>query len=780
MTRKKAKATDVGGADTQNGGSALPVKSNSPPPPPAPSTPTLVICRNKYPIDPAVFFDLVKIRRLIDDATSLAVRAANGTTSSSLNNSLNGSNGMLSGSDAEILGIGSSRGGGNAKLSRERKHRMREHATQKLSQAYRLDEIATSVVTMQSASALEDVAKFVLQREETNVDAQYVHFFHEKIPSRALAASTTLDTLNDIIHRMPTEASTYRTRAVTRMFKRDATGAVKDLTDGLATFRLYHTQAQNEQRDLVLAKDAAKAARDYNREAKVAEKDQPSSLEPQFLFHRANTYLTMACDYIADALHGQPPRDAPPPTTSEGEQPKVDPQEKEAARARAEARKYVRTYAKRALRDYMGFLGHLEYTPGLSAEYTEAFLQKIAASTATTNGRHSNDSRSRAEKLLDIDAHSQSGISDALVKYDQRQDASNAPMLDIPKPKIYKVNALFAPNPPADLPPFPPSTSSPTIPPLSHPAIDLPSLSESLTYHPLLTEVLHSLLLAHALVQTSAKEHQRHAYMTARLARVLDGYPVFLAARSPSRGDWSEILRRTGNYLQLQTASWDKLCTPAPPPGGRGQRQGSKSGGTAVVRKGSAAAVAEKETAEQKRERIKRAAIEGAMGDERVVDEETFRRSVAAREALAEKLEKEEAEADEKAAKNGAANSSLLTNGSDTECNGSKTSEDHASTASAAPEDKPLLNKDRTTSSNYGNEASKDYPISTDRADLIVRWIREAPPPSSSLEGSEGGAKKKSRSSAAAKGRLRKMASQTTTASVETGMEQSVESLTVD
>ncbi len=140
------------------------------------------------PIDPALFFDLVKIRRLIDDATSLAVRAANGTTSASLYSSLHATNGMFNGTDAEILGIGSARGGGgHAKLSRERKHRMREHATQKLSHAYHLDEIASSVATMQSASALEDVAKHVLQRDEQNAEAQYVHFFHEKIPSMGVA-----------------------------------------------------------------------------------------------------------------------------------------------------------------------------------------------------------------------------------------------------------------------------------------------------------------------------------------------------------------------------------------------------------------------------------------------------------------------------------------------------------------------------------------------------------------------------------------------------------------
>ena len=651
-----------------------------------------------------MFFDLVKIRRLIDDATSLAVRAANGTTSSSLSNSLNASNGILSGSDAEILGIGSSRGGGNAKLSRERKHRMREHATQKLSQAYRLDEIATSVSTMQSASALEDVAKFVLQREESNVDAQYVHFFHEKIPSRALAQSTTLDTLNTIIGRMPTEASTYRTRAVTRMFKNDANGAIKDLTDGLATFRLYHTQHQNEQRDLVLAKDATKS-KEYGREAKVDEKDQPSSLEPQFLFHRGNTYLSIACEFIAAALHGQHPRDTQPQTTDT--QPKLDPQEKEAARARAEARKYVRTHAKRALRDYLAYLGHLDYTPGLSAEYTEAFLQKVASAT---NG-HGN--RSRAERLLDIDAHSQPGISDALVKYEQKRNTDNA-LPEIPKPKIHKLSSLFAAVAPADLPPFPAITRQEP-----HPMFNLPEFSEAVTYHPLLTDVLHSILLCHSLIQTSNKEHQRHAYMTARVARVCDGYPIFLAARSPARADWIEIVRRSGNFLGLQN-TWEKLCAPAPL-AGQHEKQ-SKA-----------------ETPEQKRERIKRQAIEGAMGDERVVDEESFKRSVRAREALAAK---EEEEFDKSG---GNFENASPVNG-------------HAPKRWAQGED------------------GKEYPISTERAEAIVKWIREAPPPS--FTAGEGGTKKKARSGV--KGRVRKATGHVDVDGEGTGLEQSIESLTVD
>jgi len=110
----------------------------------------------------------------------------------------------MNGADAEVLGITHGRGGGgNAKLSSERKFRMREHATSKLSHAYRLDEIAASVATMQSASALEDVAKHVLQRNDQDPEAQYVHFFHEKIPSRAMAESTSLAPLTEIINACP-------------------------------------------------------------------------------------------------------------------------------------------------------------------------------------------------------------------------------------------------------------------------------------------------------------------------------------------------------------------------------------------------------------------------------------------------------------------------------------------------------------------------------------------------------------------------------------------------
>jgi hypothetical protein len=112
-------------------------------------------------ISPTIFSSVLQIRTLVDEATHLAVRAHN----------------PLSGPH------------GTGKISRERQFRMYELAVEKLARAYALDEVAASVASMQSASAVEEVAGKVLERarargEEPSRDARYVYFFCEKIPSR--------------------------------------------------------------------------------------------------------------------------------------------------------------------------------------------------------------------------------------------------------------------------------------------------------------------------------------------------------------------------------------------------------------------------------------------------------------------------------------------------------------------------------------------------------------------------------------------------------------------
>ncbi|KAJ4300581.1 hypothetical protein N0V88_003260 [Collariella sp. IMI 366227] len=534
------------------------------------------------PIDPAVFFDLVKIRRHVDEATNLAVRAASGVTSIGQRN-LPGSH------HAHALGFGfGPRPPPQAKLSPERKHRMREQATQKLTRAYQLDEIATSVATMQGASSLEEVASLVLQRNPQSPDAKYVHFFHEKIPSRQLAESTSLIPLSEIIDDRPTDPEPLRTRAMVRVLKQDYHGAVDDLTDALKLHRLYrpaHAVPKVSQ-ELQLHGSVRR-----QEDVILKEEEQPSSLEMQLLFQRASVYLAIACGHVSAALlppvqesvsrpsrttnghSGTPPDE---PGMEKQPQPELSSAEKEAQRKMAEARKLVRHNAKRALRDYTAFLSHFEYTPDLPIEIAEDFTRKV---NSAING-------ARAPRL-----HSYSPVQ---------------------------------------------------------------TTTETLTCHPLLTDALHALLLCHSLIQTSAKELLRHAYMVARLARLADGYPVFQSSRCPARADWIEVLRSSGNWIQL-AGSWEDLCAPAPLPLFQSTGHGSTpvpvslpllkqpkalpalTQGTDNPEPPTAASAGETaaDVEKHRKDRIAKQAVIDALTNERVTDESSFRLAVRARQLRA-------------------------------------------------------------------------------------------------------------------------------------------------
>lgn len=708
-----------------------------------------------HPIDPAVFYDLVKIRRAVDEATNLAVRATSGLTSSALSSSLNAGNGMLGG--AAALGIGYGGGGGSAKLSRERKHRMRELATQKLSQAYHLDEIAASVATMQSTSTLEDVAQLVLQRSATDIDAKYVHFFHEKIPSRMMAQCTPLDVLNEIIAERPNDGSPLRTRALTRIFKEDYTNAARDLTEGLAICRYMIAQHRAGKDQLVLARTIKEQyGRDWRSEMKVEEEDQPNSLETQLLFHRAGIYFTIACQHVDAALDGlkeaeqanqnmngslNPEGDEPPPLNAA---------EKEAHRRRLEARKAVKTNAKRALRDYIAFLSQFDYTPGLASEIAEEFLRRV---NSAANGYNNKPAKSSSTpRLLDSPSSPSSPVSDALVPHRKPSpnysDRSNWPQL--PPPEIYQVSQLFSSTPPASLPPYPNSNGASftsSIPSsiqqsaASAAASAFADSHEAITYHPLLTDALHSLLLCHALLQTPPKELLRHAHNAARLARVCDGYPIFLAARSPARADWIEVLRRAGNWIQLQQ-SWETLCRPAPLPGHGNSSSSHPSNELSKMGAGSAPSAAKPETEAQKRERQKHEAILEALADERVVDEESFQRAVRARERRAREDEETEAK---------------LNRAAGTTTNGVSATSSTVTPTSPAPAPK-----------RWAQEDGKEYPISTERAEAISRWVKEAPLTV------EGGKKGKGKGKGSTKGKKASLRDD------DTGLEGSVGALSVE
>ncbi|KAI0861860.1 hypothetical protein F4860DRAFT_160583 [Xylaria cubensis] len=632
------------------------------------------------PVDPSVFYDLVKIRQLVDGATDLAVRAANGVASSALSNSLAGG----AAHQMQALGLGFGNTGG-AKLSPERRFRMREQATQKLSRAYHLDEIASSVATMQSTSTLENVAGLVLQRAPHDPDANYVHFFHEKIPSRQLAECTDLRVLDMIIGQRPSDCEPLRTRAIVRMFKEDFEGAAQDLTTALSVCRLNRPHRPFAEESMQLERRAGRR-RDN---PPLDEKDQPSSTEVQLLFQRAGCYLTLACDHVEFALArhlagqaAEPPKDTNGVNNDNGNGPAVaegvsqsttaDPGDQAPTKKQLESRKTVRLYAKRALRDYMEYLKHFHYSPNLPIEVSDDFSRQVNQAT------HRNKRYYGQSRLASQDPNSPTGSSIGHT--------------------VYPLATLFTATPPADLPPYPSvdivhATSASS----SFSAVE--TASEVVTYHPLLTDALHSLLLCHTLVQTSTKELQRHAYMVARLARLADGYPVFQASRSPARADWIEVLRRAENWVELGS-SWEALCAPAPLPIPPSVNNVSAAT-TSVNALSIAGPVSPTETDEQRQERMRHQAIIEALEDERVNDEASFKAAILARQ--------KRAEADQ------AQNQVQAIGPSATSPN-----------TGSAPK-------------RWAVDDGREYPILTERAEAVARWIREAP----TVSGTGAGKRKK-------------------------------------
>ncbi len=125
------------------------------------------------PIDPGVFRNVTSIRKLIDEAAELSVRASSGLSAAALGALRNGGSSMnLSGSSwsaVQSLGINpmgdfsNVNGGRNSSMSPAMVHRLRVLAVQKLAEAYKLDEIASSVMVMQGGSVFDDIAERVLK-----------------------------------------------------------------------------------------------------------------------------------------------------------------------------------------------------------------------------------------------------------------------------------------------------------------------------------------------------------------------------------------------------------------------------------------------------------------------------------------------------------------------------------------------------------------------------------------------------------------------------------------
>ncbi|KZT02030.1 uncharacterized protein LAESUDRAFT_685815 [Laetiporus sulphureus 93-53] len=295
------------------------------------------------PIDPGVFRSVTTIRRLIDEASELSVRASSGLSAVALG-SLKGVGAGMNASPwatAQSLGLnplGEGNGGRNFAMSSTRVHRLRALAVQKLAAAYRMDEIASSVMVMQGGSVFDDIAEHVLRFDPNDVDARYVHFFHEKIPSRQLAESTTTTLLDELIAAHPQRLEFYRTRGIVHCFRDEYALAVKDFSHALkearATRRAKHAHHNNmsgeKQRGKGHKKKGKSSGGKSNGQAPPngtcpsasfgdlpivdgpdgepilfhpsVLPDAPEPIEPQCLFLRAAAYLQHAVFLIEEAI----------------------------------------------------------------------------------------------------------------------------------------------------------------------------------------------------------------------------------------------------------------------------------------------------------------------------------------------------------------------------------------------------------------------------------------------------------------------------------------------
>ncbi|KAJ7158682.1 hypothetical protein C8R46DRAFT_1109888 [Mycena filopes] len=326
----------------------LSASSGNMPPPfpvPEPGKPT------PPPIDPGVFRNVTSIRRLIDEAAELSVRASSGLSAAELNMmrsssspSMNSSYSNYNSPWASLLPGGGGGGGGgrNVAMSAMRIHRLRALAVQKLAAAYTADEIASSVMVMQGGSVFDDLAERVLKVDPNDLDARYVHFFHEKIPSRQLAESTTTQVLDELIQAQPQKLEYYRTRGIVHCFRDEYSLATKDYTHALKEARAvrkakvahhhnYSTPTANGKHNAGAGKGGKKKKGGSGKQRRFADDlddagddpedtgpdtdeaggyvphpsvlpDAPTPLEPQLLFLRGAAYLQHAVHLIESTV----------------------------------------------------------------------------------------------------------------------------------------------------------------------------------------------------------------------------------------------------------------------------------------------------------------------------------------------------------------------------------------------------------------------------------------------------------------------------------------------
>ncbi|KAG9052194.1 hypothetical protein FS842_010351 [Serendipita sp. 407] len=487
------------------------------------------------PIDPGVFRSVATIRRLIDEASDLAVRAASGLSAPALGALRSpGANGNPR-SPAHVLGMnpmGEQNNGRGLNMSSTRTHRLRVLAVQKLAAAYQADEIAASVMVMQGATALDDIAERVLKVDPNDLDARYVHFFHEKIPSRQLAEFTTTSVLDDLIETQPTRLHYFRTRGIVRCFRDEFTLAIKDFTHvykesrALRKAKAAHhaeearrpkTKGKKRNGDHKLngqappsgtsvpdptAGDDGSLPKGPQQPHPSVSPDAPDAIEPQALFMRGATYFQQAIFMIeqkilaVEGVERIPAQDAlelklhllengryggvngEAPDGPLGPKNGTKMQAYRAALAVPEFVETVLSLLRKSIRDHEKFMTYFDTVDGVLPYFDGNLAEKTEA---------------------------------AFLLSESLRPGSHAPPPPLPEnPGIFT------------------------------------------TYHPLLVEAQFSTILCRLISGDFVSTLPAHQHAAA-LVDGLEGYPIFLPARSMAQAEFVEILERLASSWSLGT-----------------------------------------------------------------------------------------------------------------------------------------------------------------------------------------------------------------------------------
>ncbi|EAU92430.1 hypothetical protein CC1G_00649 [Coprinopsis cinerea okayama7 len=524
-------------------GEERPIHNALPPIPPPPLPTPKPGKATPPPIDPGVFRSVTTIRDLIDEAAELSVRASSGLSAAELSSMRNSSVNGSAWAAAQSLGLnplGMGNGNGrNVAMSAMRIHRLRALAVQKLAEAYKTDEIASSVMVMQGGSVFDDLAERVLKV------GKYVHFFHEKIPSRQLAESTTTKVLDDLIAQFPQRLQYFRTRGIVHCFREEFSLATKDFTHALKEARAIRKAKQmhhigNSRKESRSSKSGKRkkssTTTNSNGQAppngtSVADPsdggmegglvlhpsvlpDAPDPIEPQCLFLRGAAYLQNAVHLIESAvLQLEGVRKGP---TVDG----------------AELRLCYIDNGK-----YGGVeIGNPDGPLGSNqGPKVQAYNQVLAES-------------SFREHISSLLRKSMRDHERFLAHFDSIESPNAYPEGDIASRIEYAVQLSDTKRPPPDIPPV------------------------FTTYHPLLVESMYSVLICLLMLgDFSALLPQFVRF--ALVVDGLEGYPVFLPPRSMGQAEFMEILERLAggwkNGIQQHSLSTQRgksrLAIEAPP-----------------------------------------------------------------------------------------------------------------------------------------------------------------------------------------------------------------------